>query len=363
MHITIVGAGNVGTQFAAHASEHGHKVTIFTSRARQIRKNIQVVNENGQVICAGAIEKATENAEEAFSMADVIFVTVPPPQMLRVSTEIEPFIKSGVRICLVPGAGGGECAFKNCMKKGAVLFGLQRVPSVARLVEYGHIVRAVGYREKLFIAAFPHSESKVCCQIISQLFDIPCEALPNYLNITLTPSNQILHTVRLRNIYKDWKDGIMYENVPLFYEDWNDEASELLLQCDEELQNICKVLQVRGLNVSGVKPLRAHYESDTAKAMTKKISGIAGFKGLESPAIKIGDKYMPDLQSRYFTSDFPFGLSIVLQIAHLMKVDVPVMQEIWWWFQTIDGTCRMFRYSDYGIITYSDFENFYIRSC
>ena len=98
MNITIVGAGNVGTQFAVHCAEKWHKVTIYGSQPEKINKELKTINENDKVIHRGTIEKAT------------------------------------------------------------------------------------------------NSETEECCKIVEGLLDIKTSPLPNYLNITLTPSNPILHT-------------------------------------------------------------------------------------------------------------------------------------------------------------------------
>ena len=58
----------------------------------------------------------------------------------------------------------------------------------------------------------------------------------------MTPSNPILYTARLKTLFGDWHVGIVYKSVPLFYEKWDDASSELLLACDEEVQDICKAL-------------------------------------------------------------------------------------------------------------------------
>ena len=116
------------------------------------------------------------------------------------------------------------------------------MPSVARLTEYGNTVKAIGYRDEMFVAAIPHKETGECCKIIENIIGIKTTPLPNYLNITLTPSNPILHTTRLRNLYGDWKKGVVYKKVPLFYENWNNETSELLIACDTEVQQLCKTL-------------------------------------------------------------------------------------------------------------------------
>ena len=46
MNITIVGGGNIGTQFAVHAASKGHQVTIFTSKPEKWSRRINVTVQN-----------------------------------------------------------------------------------------------------------------------------------------------------------------------------------------------------------------------------------------------------------------------------------------------------------------------------
>ena len=47
-----------------------------------------------------------------------------PATLMRLNAQkIEPFVKPGLKICIVPGTGGGECAFYGCIKKGATVSG------------------------------------------------------------------------------------------------------------------------------------------------------------------------------------------------------------------------------------------------
>lgn len=357
MNITVVGAGNVGTQIATHCAEKGHSVIIYGSKPQMINKELVVIDEKDRVIHKGIINKATNYEEEAFANADLVLITMPATMMKENAVKIEPFVKQGMLIGLIPGTGGGECAFKGCIAKGAVLFGVQRVPSVARLVEYGKCVRAVGYREELFAAALPNAETDRCCQVISGLLDMKTTALPNYLNISLTPSNPILHTTRLRVLFEDWKKGVLYKQVPLFYEEWCDKTSALLISCDEEVQELCRALKC--FDLSFVKSLKEHYQSYTIEEMTNKIRSITGFKGLTSPVIQVNGGYIPDLSSRYFLADFPFGLSILVQVADFVGMDVPHMRETLQWYYDLVSKSEEFRFEDYEINSMDDFVRFY----
>ncbi len=358
MNITVIGAGNVGTQLAVHCAEKKHRVIMFTSKPDAINNELVIIDENNKQLHKGSIAHATNDEMLAFQEADVIFVTMPAYLMNKNANRILPFVRNGMKICLVPGTGGGECAFKECIEKGAIVFGLQRVPSVARLVEYGHIVRAVGYRNELFISAIPNKYSMECSILIEELIDLNSSPLPNYLNITLTPSNPILHTTRLKILFNDYKKGTIYLRNPYFYEEWDDASSELLLACDDEIQDICSALDF--VDLSFVKSLRSHYESADVQSLTKKLSSILGFKGIKSPMKEEGDGLIPDLASRYFKADFSYGLTILDQIADMVGVAAPNIKDTLEWYLKLSGDTEVFDFSDYGIKSLEDFKLFYL---
>lgn len=359
MNITICGGGNIGTQLAVHCAEKENKVIIHTSKPEKFNNMLTIVDENEKVLHKGKIYKATSDDKEAFENVDLIFVTLPAFMMNEISNKIVKFAKPQMKICLVPGTGGGECAFYNCLKKGATIFGLQRVPSVARLVEYGKKVCATGYRNELFTASLPNDKAEECRKIIEKILNIKTSIMPNYLNLTLTPSNPILHTTRLKVIFKDYFEGKLYDKLPLFYEDWNDETSELLFKCDDEVQEICNKL--KEFDLSYVKSLKIHYESDTPEKLTQKIRSIKGFKGLRTPCIEIKNKFAPDFNSRYFTADFNYGLTILIQISNMIKSSNQNMLNVLNWYEKFKKYKKEFNYRDYGINNLNEFKNFYLK--
>ncbi|MCR5837086.1 MAG: NAD(P)-binding domain-containing protein, partial [Lachnospiraceae bacterium] len=198
MRITIVGGGNIGTQFAAHCAEKNHEVTVFTSKPNMFSRSLKTVNEINVVEHQGIIKKATSDPKEAFKNAECVMVTVPAALMDQIANIVYDNAPSNALIGLIPGTGGGECSFSKCIDRGNIVFGLERVPSVARLVKYGETVRAVGYRDCLRVASLPAKHAEKCSSLMSLIFDMPCLTIPNYLNITMTPSNPLLHTTRLR---------------------------------------------------------------------------------------------------------------------------------------------------------------------
>lgn len=353
MNVTIVGAGNIGLQFASHCAQ-ANNVTVFTRK--KISSDIEIVDENNDIVLIGHGVHSSDNPDCCFKDADLVFVTYPAFMMKSISETIFPYARSGMTICLVPGTGGGEYPFRKYISKGVTVFGIQRVPSVARVVEEGKKVKCVGYRSVMHVSSMPNERASYCVKIIEDIFGIETQVLPNYLNIALTPSNPLLHTSRLYNLFRNYDSKAHYANIPLFYEDWNDETSELLLAMDDELQQICKKIP---LDLSCVKSLKEHYESNDYKALTKKITSIKGFKNILTPMAHDEDGYIPDLNSRYFTADFNYGLSIISQVAGLTDTPHPNIDMVFNWYERLKTKSDMFDLKEYGIRDLSDLVGFY----
>ncbi len=357
MNITIVGGGNIGTQFAVHCAEKGHKVKVCTSAPELFDKHLEIVNEADEITHEGDIEYATNEPHSAFSDADVIMVTVPSNCMKETAQVIYENSSPNAWIGVVPGNGGSECAFRKCIERGNIFFGIERVPAIARLVQKGKRVRSVGYKPELHVSTLPIAHVEKCTDFIGSLFDIPCSSVPNMLALTMTPSNPILHTTRLMTIFKDYKKGVVYDRLPLFYEEWDDESSELLFKCDDEVQKICRSLTM--FDLSFVRSLKIHYESDTPQKFSAKLRSIKAFKGLTTPSVKVEGGMIPDLNSRYFTADFSYGLSLIVQIADFAGVEVPYLKSVMKWYDTIRIVQDEFSYKDYGISDLKSFLDYY----
>ena len=59
-----------------------------------------------------------------------------------------------------------------------------------------------------------------------------------------------------------------YKNELKFYEEWNDEASEVLFRYDKEVQEICNSLNP--IDLTEVVSLPLYYESEKPSDLTKK---------------------------------------------------------------------------------------------
>lgn len=330
MTITIIGGGNIGTLMAAQLSQKGFNVIVYTRDITKWSDNITVYNKDNNTQYSAKINKITDDLKEAVSETNLILSTVPAYAMANVIKQIEKYIKPRTILGFIPGYGGMELLCNNIIEKGCIIFGTQRVCSIARLKEYGKYVVTSGKRKEMYISALPNKETEMVRDMFEKLFDIKTIGLPNYLNVTLTPTNPILHTTRMYTLFNDYYNGKTYKRIPLFYEEWDIESSNNLIECDFELHQILSNIDI---DTNMIVPILKHYESWDAQSLTTKISGINSLKGILTPMIKQGGGYIPDFESRYFKSDFPYGLLIIKAFGLITKVETPYIDNILVWYQ------------------------------
>ena len=59
---------------------------------------------------------------------------------------------------------------------------------------------------------------------------------------------------------------------------------------------------------------------------------------------RIGEEWIPDFESRYFTADFSYGLKVIKELCELFEVEAGNITRIWSWYQGVasENTERAF---------------------
>lgn len=356
MKISIIGGGNIGTLLAAEFSKKGYETYIFSSKNNG-EKKIEVYNNNDEFLFTSNMIKITDNLEEAVNNSKFVFVTYPPELFEKLAIDLDNKLTKNTFLGIIPGSGGCEFIFNNLVNQGIILFGFQRVHSIARIKEAGKSVYMLGRKEFINVSVFNSDKTDYIKSFLETSLEMPCNILENYLAITLNPSNQVLHTSRLCCLFKDYNLEKTYPENILFYETWDDESSELLIECDQELQELCEKIP---FDLRDVKSLKEHYESFTVPDMTHKISSIPAFKGLTSPMVQNDDGlWVPDFKSRYFSSDFPYGLKVIIEIAKIYDVPTKYLNYVWDWFTELVNPPECFILKRYNINSKEEFERYY----
>ena len=310
LNVCIIGAGNVGTAVLVElCKKEDIAVTIYSTKKKLWNDTILYRGMDGdEEWKAVSGFKVTDKLIDAVQNADAIYVTLPSFLRKECIDTICEHVLPNTLVAFLPGCGGVEFFCDELIKKNCRIIGFDRVPAVSRVKEYGKSVE-FEWKKKLRIAGINVDKRDIhtICSALEREFEIDFIPLDNYLSITLTPANPIMHPVRLYSMFKDKKKDATLEGKVLFYGEWDDDTSRYLFKCDEELQKLCKEI-----GVGNVVSLKEHYEVYTPEQMTEKMHSISSFKKVQSP-IKQDENgdYKIDLASRYFTEDFHYGLFII----------------------------------------------------
>ena len=128
-------------------------------------------------------------------------------------------------------------------------------------------------------------------------------------------------------MWKDW-NGEVYDHNILFYKEWTNEASQMLIDMDAEFMQLLDVLPV---TKGAIPSLLEYYESHDEESLTRKITSIPAFRNITSPMKEVDGGWVPDFESRYFTEDFPYGLKFIVELAKDKNIDCPNLNMVFEW--------------------------------
>lgn len=328
MNICICGGGNLGHVVAGFiAAQKQHEVSILTRHPQQWNHQL-LIETPDDMLLTGTVSLITSDACQAVDKADVVLLCLPGFSMSDVLTQIKPFLRPSTAVGSVVSSTGFYFEAKKLLPPDNPLFGFQRVPFIARTIIYGHRAKLMGFKKTISVAIERHATPLVFLHQLQDLFRTPIMLLDNFYEASLSNSNPLLHPARLYDLWRDWREGTVFGHVPLFYEEWTEQAAQLYIDMDNELQILLQSLPVR----KGCIPtVLNYYESNDACSLAAKLRSIDAFKGIHAPMTKVGNGYVPDFHSRYFTEDFPYGLSIVINLAREKRVPTPTMDKIYQW--------------------------------
>jgi hypothetical protein len=198
-------------------------------------------------------------------------------------------------------------------------------------VEYGHEADLLGSKKSLSLCV-ENGNGNAIRMTIEHLLHTPVKLLGNFYEVSLSNSNPLLHPARLYTMWKEWNPKVQYERIPPFYAEWDDAASQQLIDMDNELQELLKHLPVDPMSVPSILD---YYESTDASSLTCKIRSIPAFKSIMSPMKHTGNGFVPDLGSRYFTEDFECGTFYIRDTARLNGIDTPMIDKVCEWYENL----------------------------
>ena len=341
LSVCICGGGSLGHVCAAFMGSRGVRVSILTNHPEAWKEEVVATDLEGKEYKV-RLHAVSNDAGSVVPAADIILFCLPGFLMKEELAKIRPWIHQDQWIGSVVSSTGFFFSAISEFGTDAKLFGFQRVPFIARVERYGQSAHLLGYKNSLNVALWNVVEKELAHQLFTSLFSTPVRLLDNVLEVSYTNSNPILHPSRLYALFKDWKPTVKYDKPILFYEEWNDESSEILISCDEEFKQMLHLLP---MNEASIPSLLEYYEQKDTSSLTEKIRSIEAFKGILTPMRQTDDKwFIPDFSSRYFTEDIPYGLLIIKATAQLIHFPTPHIDEVITWAQRMMGKTYLSQY-------------------
>ena len=328
MKVCVCGGGNLGHVVAGFLAAKGDgEVSLLTRQPERWQSTLCITTPEGEEL-QGKLHAISSSPEEVVALADIVLLCLPGFSIKEVLQQIRPALQPHTAVGSIVSSTGFFFDAFDVLPSNTPLFGFQRVPFISRILEYGRSAALLGYKSSLNISVEQTEDKETLHQTIEKLFHAPTHLLNNYYEVSLTNSNPILHPARLYTLWKDWHEGVVYPTQTLFYEEWTNEASELLIAMDEEFQALLETLPV---TKGSIPTILDYYESCDAASLTQKLRSIKAFQGILSPMRAIENGFVPDFQSRYFTEDFPYGLKIIKGLAQKNGVRTPVIDKVLAW--------------------------------
>jgi opine dehydrogenase len=199
----------------------------------------------------GQLNVITSDPAAAVAGSDVIIIAAPANAHPPLLQAIAPYIDDGAAVGALFAQGGFDWAVSHAlgeqhMARISTVFGLQNIPWICKITTYGSAARIIGPKRCLYVAAYPVEHRDSVARRVEAMFDIPCSTLPNFLNLTLTPSNQIIHPARYYGIFRDWDGKRSYSKAEMdarkgmtLYDNFDEFSAETLAAIDNELQQVC----------------------------------------------------------------------------------------------------------------------------
>ncbi len=358
LNVTVCGAGRTGHLNAAlFARQPDVSVTWLTGDrvlARAGAPDGIAIHWPDGTIETGHPGRITDDAR-AVAEADIVVLTVPAQARDAVMARIAPHLAHDKPVFV--GAIPGFCGFDWLagrhlgQRANVVPWGLKDVPHTAHERHLGRSIRVGGAKERLSVATAAGVDPRLQEDLrarLESLFAVPVDLLADYLEITLTPGNPIMHSAVIYGLigpYGQWHGRPLPEDL-CWWSDCPELGAYFLERMDAENQRLKATIEVRlGIDLASVKPLKteiieAYGEqiADTGTMLSVLRSNRA-YAGISAPLVHDATLGGPviDRASRAFSEDIAFGLTLLVGMADRLHVDVPHMREVLTWCRSYMG--------------------------
>lgn len=358
--LVICGGGSSAHTLIPLLNNSGFEVSVYTSKPEKWHSLIELEwhDPSGYVLGSyqGSLGNASNDPADLFPTADFIVFCMPVHRYRVALHEIAPYINKDktVFIGTVYGQGGWNWMVDEIKKKynldKIVTFAFGLIPWICRIIEYGHKGVTYGCKAVNYAAVYPNHFFK---QVDDELLEKICyrwfkkgavRQSDNFLSLTLSVDNQIIHTSRCLGLYKVYgKSWAREEDVPWFYRDYDDVSARLLSDLDADYSKIRESIKQRFPGNDYCYMLdylaleRFSYQShntDIKESFVKSQTLVS----IKTPIVENSERrWEVDRNHRFFLDDIYYGNCIAKWMAEQLEIDTPTLDEILRWAQEVRG--------------------------
>ncbi|MDX9669131.1 MULTISPECIES: NAD/NADP octopine/nopaline dehydrogenase family protein [unclassified Pseudomonas] len=330
------------------------QVSMLTSNLEIIEQHarqtpMQALLPDGSTLSA-RLDRVTTDARAAVEDADIVIITVPAHARAQILKDIAPHLNASkpVYIGAIPGFCGFDWLAEATLpdRPNLVIWGMKDVPHTAFELTPGRSIKMGGGKSQLYVATHarePQTARRQLEKILTRLYGPCVTMLENYLEITLTPGNPIMHSSVIYGLigpYGQWHRKIFPQRMC-----WWTECPELgayfLERMDQESQDLCAVISQRmGVDLSSVKSLKQEIVEAYGEQIRDQSSMLSilrtnqAYNDILAPMVPAADNragYVIERESRAFNEDVAYGLVLLVEMAKRFDLKVPYIEEVLHW--------------------------------
>lgn len=357
-NVTVIGGGSSAYSVIAFLSGAGHTVNILTRQPQKWNHDIELHYQTpeGKIIenYKGTLSLISSSPADIIPNSEVIILCLPVAQYRNALHQIAPFIDKNKKVYI--GTIYGQAGFnwmvdeiKNQFSLNQIVtFASGLIPWICRTKEYGKIGINYGCKALNIAATYP---KEAFDHLNKNLFNDLCfnyfnkgeyHQSENFLSLTLSVDNQIIHTSRLYGLYLkhggEWKTK---EEVPYFYKDYDELSANLLQELDDDYSKIrnaiIKKYPEKNFNymLNYLDLERLSYSSASTDILASFLNSVT-LAAIGTPVVQNNkNNWVLDKNFRFFTDDVYYGLCIAKWMAERLDIATPLIDKILEWAQQL----------------------------
>lgn len=345
----VCGGGNGAHAFAGAVSHRGGKVHVYTPFQEEVDKwhagglSMTCQYSETNTATTGTPALVTTDPKEAASGVDIAVVVLPTSVHENVLRAVGPHLAQGTAIGTIEGAWWGAPPLGDGVLDNVTFFGIDTLPWVARIQEYGKSVCIQGTKKEVWVASSPMNKASEIALMMERLVGVNFTTGANLLSLFALDLSLIIHPGLMYGKIRDW-DGEPFEEAPLFYAGMDASTAQIMENMDAEAMSIKDALIAKcpDLDLSDSIPtlewLHDAYNDKISDKSTfqSSFNTNSAYEGLRFPVVDApgaAGKKVYQFDHRYLTADVPYGLLVVKGIAELLDVATPTIDAAIEWAQ------------------------------